>query len=127
VVEAYLEVGGYPPSNCGGITIEYRYEDDSAIPAGTGFDLALSVIPTPFSRKADIAYALPSDAEVDIRIYDVQGRLARSIPQGRKPAGRHAVGWDGRNGAGRPCSPGIYFVELRADDRVLRTPTVLLR
>ena len=127
VTEAYLEVGGYPAMNSGGITLEYRNEDDARLPAGTGLEFALSVIPTPFAREATIAYTLPAEAEVNIRVYDVQGRLARTIPQSQMPAGRHSARWDGRNDVGRLCSPGIYFVELEAGSRVRRTPTVLLR
>jgi len=127
VIEAYLEVGGYPATNCGGITVEYRNRDDAGVPAGASLELSLSVIPTPFTRQATIAYTLPADAEVALRIYDVQGRLTRSIPREKKAAGRHAVNWDGRNEGGRLCSPGIYFVELEAGDRLRRTPTVLLR
>jgi len=127
VVEAYLEVGGYSPFNSGGITIEYSSGDDAGVPADAALRLALSVVPTPFAREAMICYTIPAGAEVEIRVYDVQGRLTRSIPQKLKPAGRHAVRWDGRNQAGRLCSPGIYFVELKAGDMVRRTPTVLLR
>jgi subtilisin family serine protease len=127
VVEAYLEVGGYPAFNSGGITIEYSSGDDAGVPAETDLKFALSVVPTPFAREATIAYTLPSEAEVNIRIYDVQGRLTRAIPQSVRPAGRHAARWDGRNDGGRLCSPGIYFVELEAGPRVLKSPTVLLR
>ena len=84
------------------------------------------MIPTPFAQQATIAYAIPCDADVAISIYDVLGRCIRMLVESEQPAGRHAVRWDGSNEAGGMCSPGIYFVELRAGHQVLRTRTVLL-
>ncbi len=72
--------------------------------------------PNPFNPSTEITLdvpALPADSRVAIRIYDVSGRLARSLLEAPLAAGRHRFVWDGRDGEGQALPSGVYF--LRAD------------
>jgi hypothetical protein len=69
------------------------------------------------SGQARIAYALPKESEVRLRIYDVLGRLTREIVEGRQSAGVYEVFWDGRNALGGPVTSGIYFIVLNAGEQ----------
>ena len=60
-------------------------------------------------------YSLTAAGPVELRIYDVQGRLLRKLVEGRKPAGSHGVVWDGRDGDGSSVPTGTYFYELITD------------
>ena len=51
---------------------------------------------------------------MDLRVYDLAGRLVRRIPGGRLEAGEHAIDWDGRTDGGNAAPAGIYFVRLEA-------------
>lgn len=51
-----------------------------------------------------------------LRVYDVSGRLVRSLAQPRTSAGTHALLWDGRTQAGEHVGSGIYFLELHAGE-----------
>ncbi|MCA9727556.1 MAG: hypothetical protein KC729_07725, partial [Candidatus Eisenbacteria bacterium] len=55
-------------------------------------------------------------AQVDLALFDVGGRLVRTLVDGREDAGPHEVAWDGRDGAGRPMASGIYFLRFRTGD-----------
>jgi flagellar hook assembly protein FlgD len=58
---------------------------------------------------------MPSPETVSLRVYDVAGRLVRSLLDQRSlGGGRHAVVWDGRNHAGRRVAAGIYIYRLDA-------------
>ena len=65
---------------------------------------------------AAFAFALPGRTEVRLGVYDVSGRLIRTLLTGVMPAGRHRVRWDGRDGEGRGVASGIYFARLQAAD-----------
>jgi len=60
------------------------------------------------------AYALESQAEVMIHIYDDQGLEVRRLYAGWQDAGEHSIGWDGKNDAGDPVGDGIYTFEIEA-------------
>jgi len=78
------------------------------------FDLARN-FPNPFNSSTVIDYSLDQDGIIKIGIYDVAGRLVRTIINGRQTAGRHRTVWDGTDMAGMPVGSGIYFYRLESD------------
>jgi hypothetical protein len=82
--------------------------------------------PNPFQGRSQIAYDLPQDAPVRIAVFDLAGRNVVSLVDEVRPAGRHAVTWDGRDRAGDRVAAGIYFVRLESRDfRQVRKVTVI--
>jgi hypothetical protein len=53
-------------------------------------------------------------ARYDLSVYDVAGRLVRTLANGDAFPGPHVVQLDLTTGGGFPVSRGIYFVSLRA-------------
>lgn len=77
--------------------------------------------PNPCNPETWIPYNLAEAADVTIQIYDIAGRLIRTLHLGYKPAGFHsskdtAAYWDGRNGTGERVSTGVYFYCLSAGE-----------
>jgi len=75
----------------------------------------------PFNPDTWIPYQLAEDVSVAIRIYDVAGRLIRTLDIGNKPAGFYitkekAVYWDGKNEAGEKVASGVYFYTIQAGE-----------
>jgi hypothetical protein len=83
--------------------------------------------PNPFSPDTRIRYELFAPAVVDLRVYDVAGRLVRTLasqsPQG---AGEHDVVWDGRSDGGQRVGRGVYFCRLSAGVESATMKMVLL-
>jgi len=80
----------------------------------------LQNFPNPFNPETWIPYALANDAEVNIHIYNVQGKLVRRLDLGLQQTGRYlnrerAAYWDGRDQRGEMVSSGIYFYTFQAD------------
>ena len=79
-----------------------------ARPAG----LSLRVMPNPVRTSASIAFQLERPAMVNVRIFDLSGRLVRSFPPAFMGSpGQNSVALDGREGS---LAPGVYMVEIRA-------------
>jgi hypothetical protein len=71
-------------------------------------------VPNPFNPRTTIFYELPEASVVSLAIYDVTGRVVRTLVDGAQGAGRRSVEWDGTNDEGRPVESGIYFYVMRA-------------
>jgi endonuclease I len=84
--------------------------DDAAV---LQFVLAQNA-PNPFAGTTTISFTLPQREEVELAIYDIGGRLIRSLASGAQTPGSHQVAWDGRDAAGRAVGPGVYFYSLEA-------------
>ena len=83
------------------------------LPIELGLD---PVAPNPAVRAARVEFALPREAPVRVSLLDVQGRQVALLADGRYPAGRHVIEWNGRLGGGLAPS-GLYFVRLQAAGR----------
>jgi flagellar hook assembly protein FlgD len=57
---------------------------------------------------------LPEDSSVRLQVTDVNGRTVRTLVDGGVPAGRHYIGWDGRDERGREVASGVYFYNVIA-------------
>jgi hypothetical protein len=88
---------------------------------------ALSAAPNPFNPESRITVRLHKALRLDLRVYDVGGRLVRAIASGEFPAGVRQFTWDAKDGSGRTVSPGVYLYRLAAGGRVLTYRTVLAR
>ncbi|MBZ0268129.1 lamin tail domain-containing protein, partial [bacterium] len=78
------------------------------LPAGVDFGLAQNS-PNPFTTSATrITYAVPRASDVSLHVFDVQGRLVRTLVSGPVEAGAHTVMWNGRNDQEREVSAGVY-------------------
>jgi subtilisin family serine protease len=73
--------------------------------------------PNPFGSATAIDYAVPADgAHVRIVVFDVSGRLVRTLVNQTRPAGRYSVAWDGRDSGGQRAASGVYFYRMDAGE-----------
>lgn len=68
--------------------------------------------PNPFWSRSSVSYSLPKAAEVDLAVFDVQGRRVATLVSSLQPAGGHAAAWDGQDLRGRRVASGTYFLRL---------------
>lgn len=83
--------------------------------------------PNPFNPATHIRVALPHDAHISLCIYDMTGRLVRTLYRGNLPSGVHTFRWDGRKENGRTAPSGIYFCQFRAKDYSATQKLILLK
>jgi hypothetical protein len=84
-------------------------------------------VPSPARGEAVIRFVLPRPGSASLTILDAGGRQVRELPAGQLPAGAQALRWDGRDAFGSPAAPGLYWVVLRAGERILSRRFVMLR
>ena len=88
--------------------------------------------PNPFNPETWIPYQLADAADISVEIYDVGGRLVRTVSVGFKPVGYYltrerAAYWDGRNETGEPVSSGVYFLQFVAGDFAATQRVVIVK
>ena len=88
--------------------------------------------PNPFNPETWIPYQLSKSTEVKIQIFDVSGRLVRTLNLGWQPTGSYmtpssAAYWDGRNAVGERVASGIYFYTLQTSDFAATRRMVILK
>ncbi len=76
--------------------------------------LGLGIAPNPATGATTVRFTLPAPARATLAVYDAAGRRVVTLVDGPLAAGEHDVRWEGRDAAGAPLAPGVYFARLRA-------------
>ena len=83
--------------------------------------------PNPFNPSTAIEYSLAKDSDVELRIYDAQGRSVRTLVEGFRQRRNYRVVWDALNDNGNQVSSGVYFYKLETKDFRSTKKMVLIR
>lgn len=98
----------------------------TAAPAQRRFDLAQNT-PNPFNPQTQIEFALPEAANARLQVFDLRGRLVKTLINGPRTAGPQSVTWDGRDARGARVSSGVYLYRLQAGDQVQQRKMTLVK
>ena len=94
--------------------ILYSRPDPSVAPAVTALNLGQN-FPNPFNPTTRIPFSITSgglDRPVRLEIFDMSGRLVRTLVDDARGGGEYQALWDGSDDSGRPAPSGIYFYRL---------------
>lgn len=71
--------------------------------------------PNPFSESTCIRFILPIKSPVTLTIYDISGKLKRTLITRELSPGDYSITWDGRSDDGTPISQGCYYYRLKTN------------
>jgi hypothetical protein len=117
------------------------FYSESSLPPGSLPEGSVRLYPNPFLTDLHISIrvdraSLLTDGRASagtsgvssVRIYDVQGRLVRTILEEEiLHPGDYSLGWDGRDEYGMQVAPGVYYCKLQIGSRSMTKRVILLR
>jgi hypothetical protein len=86
--------------------------------------------PNPFNNTTIIPFYLNMSSKININIYDIRGKLIKTLFSGKKSTGIHNLFWNGKTNAGKDAASGVYFVVLKQsgnDINALSQKIILLK
>ena len=83
--------------------------------------------PNPFNPRTTVSFGLAAPGRARLALFDVRGRLVRTLLDADLGAGDHAVIWDGRDDQGRDAPSGTYLCRLTAAGLERRSRMQLVR
>jgi hypothetical protein len=90
------------------------------VPVSSTFALE-GAVPNPAGKNLRVAYTLGGVASARIALYNVAGRMLKSVDLAGKGVGRHTIDL----GDGMSLAAGTYFVKLQMGDKTLVKPVVV--
>jgi hypothetical protein len=76
----------------------------------------LQNFPNPFNPETHIQFQLSQARHVVLTIFNIRGKVIRTLIDEQKPSGSFRVTWDGRDHSGNKVASGLYLYELTAGD-----------
>ena len=83
--------------------------------------------PNPFNPSTEIRYSVSTAGSGSLRIFDLQGRIVRTLVHGDFSRGEGAVTWHGRDDSGRSVGSGVYVYRLTVSGQSQERRMVLLK
>ena len=76
--------------------------------------------PNPFNPSTTVSFSIPVEMNVDLKVYDISGRVVSELMSGMQSQGLYEITWDAGNNAS-----GLYFVRLVAGSE-MHTQKIML-
>jgi Putative Ig domain/FlgD Ig-like domain len=96
---------------------EAEDEEDDDVVAGNGnARMKAHAAPNPINPSTLLKFATTREGSVKVQVYDLSGRLVRTLHDGTLPAGNNAVAWDGSRSGGDRVSSGVYYFRIQSPD-----------
>ncbi len=88
-----------------------------AVPETPVFNTELKgSFPNPFNPSTKIIFTLSSDQKAEISLFDIRGKLVKTLCSEIMTAGRHELIWDGTNSNGNRMASGVYLLKMTTPD-----------
>jgi hypothetical protein len=109
-----------------GVDTIYRYGELVPVPVQNNqtvnkFELSQNY-PNPFNPNTTISFILAYNQNVSIKVYDIDGKLIKTLVNKKLSKGNHSVVFDGSN-----LSSGIYFYQFKTDSLTETKKMILVK
>ena len=101
-------------------------EVDESAPLADEFTLHGNY-PNPFNPETKIKFATERFSDVTVTIYSILGEEVSVAHNGQLAAGTYDITWYGKDSQGNKVPSGVYFYEVRSDDRIQKGKMLLLK
>ena len=83
--------------------------------------------PNPFNPSTTIEYNIPKSGHVEVAIYDLGGRLIKTLIRKNQIKGKHKVIWDGKNQFGKKVVSGFYIYSIKYENSISSKKMILIK
>ena len=83
--------------------------------------------PNPFNPLTTIDYTLNERSRVYVAIYDISGRLVKTLLNGPQSAGNKSLVWNSTNNKNEPLPGGLYIYSVSTENSIHRKKMMLLK
>lgn len=99
---------------------------DTVEASGGEARLSPSIYPNPLNPRTEVSFSLDRGGRVRVTVYDVQGRLVKTLMDEVLSPGEHRTRWDGSDQRNQPVPSGVYLIRIQtAQGEATRRATLI--
>lgn len=84
------------------------------------------ISPNPFNPSTEIQLVVDRSQRVELKIFDLRGRMVRTLQDDTLAAGTHGIRWNGTDDRGTSVASGVYFLHLRMSNLEQKRKLILV-
>ncbi|MEO0092261.1 MAG: T9SS type A sorting domain-containing protein, partial [candidate division WOR-3 bacterium] len=116
----------------------WQYDESDGVfrISGTGIDerltldarrLMLKIYPNPAKSAMRIRYSLPIESKVSLQLYDIAGRLVKTLVNEEKKPGNYSLTFNTKTLGSCPLRAGVYFLSLQTEKKRIIERLVVMK
>ncbi|MBI4721493.1 MAG: T9SS type A sorting domain-containing protein [Candidatus Stahlbacteria bacterium] len=82
--------------------------------------------PNPFRQFTNISYSIPTTSKIELKIYDLAGRIVRTLVDKEVTKGNYTIIWDGKDDKAKRVARGVYFYRLESGNFHISQKLILM-
>ncbi|NOR88172.1 MAG: T9SS type A sorting domain-containing protein [Bacteroidales bacterium] len=94
------------------INIEMEFLTNTGHSLPTQNNISITNYPNPFNSETTISYSIPFSNNVNIAIYNIQGKRIKTLINSYQKQGNYTIGWNGTDELGLTSECGLYFCKI---------------
>jgi len=83
--------------------------------------------PNPFNPSTKIEYQIANAGNVEIKVFNINGELVKTLVNTSQSTGKYSVEWNGRDNNNIPVASGVYIYRVMHGNSVLSRKMILLK
>ncbi|HJL75535.1 MAG TPA: T9SS type A sorting domain-containing protein, partial [Candidatus Marinimicrobia bacterium] len=99
-------------------------EDNAVMPENIEIS---AIYPNPFNPTTRIEYKLPISENVQISVFNVNGKMVKQLAKGYQNNGLHSIRWNAKNDLGQPVPSGVYFITIQSEHNLISQKLLLIK
>ncbi len=107
--------------------IDQNREDDHGRESVAPVSATIEVASSSSGSQAVLQYTLPANGNVSLKIYDLQGRIVRTLVDQDAAAGTFRATWDGRLQTGSMATKSVFFARLVVNGKAADVKKIVIR
>jgi len=105
--------------------VRIKPETTNAISNSSAEISLFNTYPNPFTKLTHIEYQVKDNSKVSLKIYDLYGKVVKTLINCHQTPGSKTLIWDGTDTSGNKLEPGIYFLTIQINGDLLSKQLVL--
>jgi len=97
------------------------FDNSDGIAPTPGQKSGLTVYPNPVVDIFSLEFSLPEASSVTVKIMDANGKLVKSLYEGKGYSGKNILTFNKAN-----LKPGVYFIILMSNETVLKNEKIII-
>ena len=84
-------------------------------------------MPNPVRGNTTINYSITKSGHVTLNVYDMSGKLVKTLVNGNVNAGTHSVVWNRTDNRSNKVAGGVYFYKMNANNETLTKKMIVVK
>jgi hypothetical protein len=104
-----------------------NYDPSVSVEESSRNSVSQGNFPDPFSSQTTITFKVSDKSQVSVDVFNNSGLMVKNLLNQEMTSGEYSISWDGTSSSGYPVQSGVYFYQIRVNNKVFSDKMLLVK